>query len=94
MGSQRDSYTINCEDYAIKKKTASIDVKDMKNLHTGNNSFKRLEYWGVGSYFLLHYPGDHTFFVQFKHRNSKKNTKPFVKSAPFIKEKVRIVFIL
>jgi len=61
---------------------------------TGNNSLKCLEYWGVGSYFLVHYLGDHTLFVPFEHRNSKKNTKLFVRSAPFIKEKVRIVFIL
>ena len=37
-------------DYAIKKKTASIDVKD-KETAAGNNSFKRLEYWGIESFF-------------------------------------------
>ena len=76
------------EDYAIKKKTASIDVKD-KEKATGENSFKRLEYWGIESFFLVHYLGDHTVFVPFEHRNSKNNTKPFIRSAPFIKEKVQ-----
>ena len=79
--------SIDCKGYTIKKKTAAIDGKDM-NKATGNNLFKRFEYWGVGSYFLLHYLGDHTLFVPFEHRNSKKNAKPFVRSAPFIKEKV------
>lgn len=43
-------------------KTASIDVKDMEKA-TGDNSFKRLEYWGIGSIFLVHYFGDHTTYV-------------------------------
>ena len=33
-----------------RRKTASIDVKD-KEKATGNNSFKRLEYWGIRSFF-------------------------------------------
>lgn len=42
--------TVMFEDYAIKKKTASIDVKD-KEKATGENAFKRLEYWGIESFF-------------------------------------------
>ena len=84
--------TVIFEDYAIKKKTASIDVKD-KEKATDDNSFKRLEYWGIGSFYLVHYLGDHTVLVPFEHRNSKNNTKPFIRSAPFIKEKVQNIIM-
>ena len=83
MGTQRNSYSY-FEDYAIKKKTASIDVKD-KDKATDDNSFKRLEYWGIGSFYLVHYLGDHTVFVPFEHRNSKNNTKPFTGPAESVR---------
>ena len=46
----KGTHTVIFEDYAIKKKTASIDVKD-KEKATGKNSFKRPEYWGMESFF-------------------------------------------
>ena len=82
--------TTVCESYAIKKKSASIDVKEKE---IGDSSFKRMEYWGIESFYLVHYLGDHTVFVPFEHRNSKSNTKPFIRSAPFIKEKVQIYVV-
>ena len=36
----------------------------------------------------MHYTGDHSVFKNFEHRGSKKNKKPFIRSAPFVKEKV------
>lgn len=36
----------------------------------------------------MHYVGDHTVFVPFKHRNSQKQIKPFIRSAPHVKDKV------
>ena len=37
--------TVIFEDYAIKKRTASIDVKNKKKASASENSFKQLEYW-------------------------------------------------
>ena len=56
----------------------------------GDNCFRRHEYWDSGPFFILHYIGDSTVFKGFKHRNSKVQTKPFVTSAPHVKEKVQI----
>ena len=65
-----------------------IDL-EVNGKETGDKRFRRFEYWGIGSYFVLHYVGDHTLFVPFKHRNSQKQTKPFViRSAPHVKDKV------
>ena len=72
--------------HSFKKKTGFIDVKDEEK-NVGDSTFKRLEYWGIGSSYLVHYMGDHTIFQPFSHRNSNKS-KPFVRSAPHIKEKV------
>jgi len=71
----------------LKKKTSAIDVKGEKR-NTGDNSFKKLEYWGIQSSYLIHYLGDHQVYVPFEHRNCRKSTKPFVRSAPHVKEKV------
>ena len=79
--------TFDRGNYSVKKKTGAIDVAGIEK-QTGDNSFKRLEYWGIGSSYLIHYLGDHNAFVPCAHRNSKKSTKPFVWSAPHIKEKV------
>ena len=41
----------------------------------------------------MHYTGDHSVFTPFCHRNTKpdlKHCKP-IRSAPFVKEKVRII---
>ena len=63
-----------------------IDMQQKKK--GGDSRFRRHEYWGFNSMFILHYLGDHTIFKGFKHRNSKVQTKPFVTTAPHVKEKV------
>ena len=52
--------------------------------------FRRWEYWGFSSLFILHSTGDHTVFSGFAHRNSRKISRPFIRSAPYVKEKVSI----
>ena len=42
----------------------------------------------ISSTFIIHYLGDHTVLKGFKHHNSKVKVKPFVTSAPHVKEKV------
>ena len=74
--------------YNICKKSSVIDTELDKK---GDKRFRRHEYWGVGSIFLVHYLGDSTIFRNFKHRSSKKNTKPFVRSAPHVKKKVNLL---
>ena len=64
-------------------------MKD-KEKNVGSNTFKRLEYWGIGSSYLIHYMGDHAIFQPFSHRNSSNKPKLFVRSAPHIKEKVGV----
>ncbi|XP_019860322.1 PREDICTED: uncharacterized protein LOC109588615 [Amphimedon queenslandica] len=71
----------------LTKKNNVIDIKEKKK-GEGDKRFRRQEYWGVGQFFLIHYFGDHSIFKSFKHRSSKTNTKPFVTSAPRVKEKV------
>ena len=45
-------------------------------------------YWGFNDLFILHYTGDHTAYEHFEHRNFKNMQTPFIRSAPFVKEKV------
>ena len=54
----------------------------------GDDRFRRYEYWGIESYFMMHYVGNCTIFEGFCHRNSKDNTKPYIRSAPHVKDKV------
>lgn len=70
-----------------------IDSEDKKK-GEGDSRFRRHEYWGVGQFFLIHYFGDHTVFKSFRHHNSKIQEKPFVTSAPHVKEKVSIIIFL
>ena len=70
----------------MKKKSSAIDSMDKKG---GDNRFRRFEFWGIGTYFMLHYLGDDAVFQAFCHRNSKSTSKPFVRSAPHVKDKVR-----
>ena len=56
--------------------------KEMTGLEDGNS------YWGYRSYFLLHYTDDHTVYKAFPHRSLKQVSRPFIRSAPFVKEKV------
>ena len=77
----------------MKKKSSTIDVPN-DDSGKGDDRFCRFEYWGIGSYFLVHYVGDCTVFGGFCHRNSKDTIKSFVRSAPHVKEKVRILTII
>ena len=76
----------------MKKKSSTIDVPS-DNSSKGDDRFRKFEYWGIGSYFLVHYVGDCTVFEGFCHRNSKSTSKPFVRSAPHVKEKVSILIM-
>lgn len=73
--------------FEMKRKTSAIDVND-RGKQSGDNRFKRLEYWGIRSSYLIHYIGDLEIYKPFSHRNSKTSCKSFVRSAPHIKEKV------
>ena len=77
----------------MKKKSSTIDVPN-DNSGKGDDKFCRFEYWGIGPYFLVHYVGDSTVFEGFSHRNSKDTIKPFIRSAPHVKEKVRILVMI
>jgi hypothetical protein len=79
------SYVVKHQGHEISKKSSMIDTESNSK---GDNGFRRYEYWGIRSLFLIHYVEDHTVFKVFQHRNSKINTKPFVRSAPHVKEKV------
>ena len=85
---QKGTRTFKFGVLSFNKKAGFIDEKD-EETDIGDNTFKRLEYWSVGSSYLIHYMGDHTLFEPFTHRNSKLS-KPFVRSAPHIKEKVGV----
>lgn len=68
------------------KKSSMIDLKDVPS---GDERFHRHEYWGVDTLFILHYVGDCSIFEGFAHRNSKYK-RPFIRSAPCVKEKVNV----
>lgn len=84
-------YDVKHDGKELKKRSNAIDGKfcDPKK---GNKQFHRWEYWGFEDLFILHYTGDHSVFQNFKHRNSKKETRPFIRSAPFVKEKVDLSY--
>jgi len=68
-------------EFKFRKKSSAIDLNSVDN--KGDNRFRRFEYWGIGSYFMLHHVGDDTLYQGFSHRNRKNDTsKPFVRSAP------------
>ena len=69
----------------IKKKNRMIDLEEEEK---GDNRFRRFEYWGIGPFFMLHYVGDHSVFKPFTHRSPSKQTKPYILSAPIVKEEV------
>ena len=71
----------------MKKKSSTIDIPN-DNAGRGDDRFRRYEYWGIESYLLIHYVRDCTVFEGFCHRSSKDNTKPFIRSAPHVKDKV------
>ena len=80
-------YNIQDEGKILKKRLNVVDGKfcDPKK---GNGQFHRWEYWGFEDLFILHYTGDHSVFQPFEHRNSKRTKKKFIRSAPFVKDKV------
>ena len=80
-------YTVRCQDIALKKRSNAIDDESCDR-RKGNGNFHRWEYWGYKDLYLMHYTGDHTVFQAFKHRNSQKSKRPFIRSAPSVKEKV------
>jgi hypothetical protein len=82
-------YTIKCGVYEVKKRSNAIDSEQTPQ-GGGDMQFRRWEYWGFSGLFILHYTGDHTVFSGFAHRNSRKISRPFIRSAPYVKEKVRI----
>lgn len=61
-------------------KSSSIDLEG-NGSKTGDPQFRRFEYWG-------YYLRDNTIFKEFKDQNSKTSTKPFIRSAPHVKDKV------
>lgn len=80
-------YTIKCFGQEIKKRSNAVD-SEILSQKEGDDRFRRWEYWGYKCYFLLHYTGDHTVYKAFPHRSLKQAPKPFIRSAPFVKEKV------
>ena len=77
-------------EFKFRKKSSAIDLNSVDN--KGDNRFRRFEYWGIGSYFMLHHVGDDTLYQGFSHRNRKNDTsKPFVRLAPHVKDKVTLV---
>ena len=81
------TYPIKFGDIRITKKSNSIDLEE-NGSKTGDPRFRRFEYWGVRTHYVLHYLGDNIIFKGFKHKNSKISTKPFIRSAPHVKDKV------
>ena len=71
----------------LKKRSNVLDSAECKE---GDVRFRRWEYWGLSSYFILHYTGDHTIYESFGHRGAKDPKKPFIRSAPFVNEKVNV----
>ena len=49
----------------VKKKYSVIDTME-KDKDTGDARFKRYEYWGIGSCYLVHYVGDLLDLYQWK----------------------------
>ena len=74
----------------IYRKSSVIDA-DSDDRH-GDKRFKRHEYWGVGQHYIIHYIGDDTVFQNFAHHNSKEKSRPFIRSAPHIKNKVNVSY--
>lgn len=83
-------FNVKCSDgTTLSKRSNYIDSDDLPRAQ-GDNRFRRWEFWGYSSYFVLHYTGDHTIFSPFAHRGAKKDqtARAFIRSAPFVKEKV------
>ena len=53
------SWSVKFGDTKITKKSSSIDLEGNKS-KTGDPRFRRFEYWGVGTHYVLHYLGDNT----------------------------------
>ena len=71
-------YVVGCAGYDIKKRLKAID--DVNLVYRQRDSrFRRWEFWGYESYYILHYTVETILFLQLAldHRNSKNTTKPF-----------------
>ena len=84
---------MNCEgDVLLKKRSNFIDLERLQ-AREGDSQFRRWEYWGhqniYSCFFALQYTGDHTVYRAFSHRGTRGKKNPFVRSAPYVKEKVR-----
>ena len=44
----------------------------------GDDRFRKWEYWGYKSYFILHYTDNHTVYKAFPHRSLKQASRPFI----------------
>ena len=87
-------YTLKSDQYTLKKRSNAVDSASLP-VGEGDMNFRRWEYWGFGSFFVLHYTGNHNVFSSFAHRTAKaqQSQKPFIRSAPFVKEKVLFAFL-
>ena len=84
------SYKVKHESLEFRKKSSAIYLNSADK--KGDCHFRRFEYWGIGSYFMLHYVGDDTLYQGFNHRNRMNDdSKPFVRSAPHVKDKVNAI---
>ena len=82
-------YNVKCEGIVLKKRSNAIE-DELCDRRKGNRNFQRWDYWGYKDLYLVHYTGDHTVFHPFKHRSAQKSKRPFIRSAPHVKEKVCI----
>lgn len=81
-------YDVISSTVTLKKRSNVVDSKQCSDRKQGNDQFHRWEYWGYKDFFMLHYTGDHTAYEPFEHRNAKHIKRPYIRSAPFVKEKV------
>uniref|UniRef100_A0A1X7T231 SWIM-type domain-containing protein n=1 Tax=Amphimedon queenslandica TaxID=400682 RepID=A0A1X7T231_AMPQE len=83
-------FAVKCSNgLELTKRSNYIDRADLPR-NKGDERFRRWEFWGYKNLFVLHYTGDHSVFSPFAHRSAKLSevSRPFIRSAPFVKEKV------
>uniref|UniRef100_A0A1X7VBC5 Uncharacterized protein n=1 Tax=Amphimedon queenslandica TaxID=400682 RepID=A0A1X7VBC5_AMPQE len=73
----------------LKKRSNYIDREGLPR-NKGDDPFRRWEFWGYGSSFILHYTGKDSIFNPFAHCGHRKDetARPFIRSGHFIKKKV------
>jgi len=70
-------YTLKCDD---EQNDGNVIKKRSKVLATpidshGDTRFRRWEFWGYHSYYIVHYTGDENVYAPFVHKNSKKSRR-------------------